>query len=192
MKAPSPLSAGAALAIATALASLLGLVAFHTGATIGAPPVVLGFAQGYETAAYERLLAKPTAKDLATAEAKARQALALAPYGNTARLRLAYIDTLQHGRLSTEGARLFAQSYDLVPLDPDIATWRVTFGLEHWAELSPQARQAIQHEFTTFARFNSRDADMSGVLNRVTNPSGRLAVALWTRNLQNDRPITRQ
>jgi hypothetical protein len=192
MKAPSPQSAGAALAVVTALASLLGLVALHTGVTIGAAPAVLGFAQGYEAKAYEVLTAKQTPGSLDVAAAEARQALAIAPYGNSPRLRLAYIDALQHGRLSPEGSRIFGQSYDLVPLDPDIATWRVAFGLEHWAELSPATRQAIQLEFTTFARFNSRDADMRGVPNTVKNPSGRLAVALWTRNLQNDRRGPRQ
>jgi hypothetical protein len=192
MKAPSPVSVGAVLAIVTAVASLLGLVTLHTGITIGAPPVVLGFAPGYETKAYELLTTKPTPRNLDVAAAEARQALALAPYGNTARLRLSYIDALQRGRLSPQGARLFAQSYDLVPLDPDVAAWRVAFGLEHWAELSPEARQATQHEFTALTRLNSHDVDMRGVLDRVGNANGRLAVALWMRSLENDRRTTRQ
>lgn len=169
----------ASLAAGTALLGLAGLMVLNTGATVGAPPISVALSQGYDEAAYRRLLKAPSPADLDWAAAKSRQALAVAPYENNPRLRLAYVETLRHGRLTPEGARLFSQSYDLLPLDPNVAAWRMGFGLEHWESLTPDARRAVYEEARAFHRLGSRDVDVRQVLRGVRNPSGRLAAALW-------------
>lgn len=179
MRMQGTIAAFAVLAATAATLSLGGLVVLNTGATVGAPPFAIGLSQGHDEAAYRRLLGMPSAADLNWASSKARQALAVAPYENGPRLRLAYIETLRHGRLTPAGVQLFTQSYDLLPLDPNVAAWRIGFGLENWESLTPEARRAVYEEARAFYQLRSRDVDVRRVLNSVHNPSGRLAAALW-------------
>lgn len=174
------------LAAATALLGLGGLVVLNTGATVGARPFVLGLSQGHDEAAYRRLLAAPSAADLDWAEAKSREALAVAPYENNPRLRLAYIDARRHGRLTQAGVQFFVQSYELLPLDPNVGAWRIAFGLEHWEDLTPDARRAVYEEARAFYRLRARDVGVERVLRSVRNPSGRLAAALWLHSFDRD------
>ena len=174
----------ASLAASGAALSLAGLVVLNTGATVGEPPFAIGLSQGLDEAAYRRLLDSPSVAELDWAAAKSRQALAVAPYENGPRLRLAYIETLRHGRLTPEGVQLFAQSYDLVPLDPNVAAWRIGFGLEHWASLTPDARRAVYEEAKAFHQLRSRDVDVRRVLRGVRSSSGRLAAALWLSSFE--------
>ncbi|HVI33727.1 hypothetical protein [Phenylobacterium sp.] len=178
----------ATLAAAGGLLSLGGLVVLNTGATLGPPPLTLGFSQGYDEAAYRRVLGSPSAADVDWAERKSREALAVAPYENSPRLRLAYIDFLRHGRLTPAGVQLFSQSYDLLPVDPNIAAWRIGFGLEHWEHLTPDARRAVYEEARAFHRLRSRDVNVPRVLASVRNPSGRLAAALWISSFDRHSP----
>lgn len=180
------LAALGGLAIATALLSFGGLIVLNTGTTVGVPPFVLGLSQGHDEAAYRRLLGSPSAADLDWAEAKSREALAVAPYENGPRLRLAYVETLRHGRLTPAGVEYFAQSYDLLPLDPNVGAWRIGFGLEHWESLTPEARRAVYEEARAFYRLRAREVGVERVLRSVRNPSGRLAAALWLHSFDRD------
>lgn len=173
----------AVLAVVTAFMAMAGVIVLNTGARLGAGPFVLGFSQGYDEAAYRLLLDAPTSAEIAVADDKARQALALAPYENTARLRLAYIDVLKHGHLTAAGAKHFALSYDLMPADHNVAAWRIRFGLEHWASLTPEARAAVFGEVRTFARLGSREVNVREILSSIRDPRGRLTAALWLRSL---------
>ena len=176
----------AVLASATALLAVGGLVVLNTGATLGSPPFVLGLSQGYDEAAYRELLPSASLANLDRAAARSRQALAVAPYENSARLRLVYIETLRHGRLTPAGVQLLVQSYDLLPLDPNVAAWRIGFSLEHWQSLTPDARRAVYEEARAFYRLGSRDVDVRRVLRGVRAPSGRLAAALWLHSFDRE------
>lgn len=179
MSRPSPwkiaaagvLTTGTLVLSATALASLLG----------ASTPI--GFAETYDKRAYALLTgpASPAALDSAASEAS--KALALSPYSNSARLRLTYIDTVRRGSLGPVGTAHLAKSYDLVPLDHTVAAWRVRFALEHWKELPPEARTAVETEARAFARTGSQDADVRAALGSIRSPEGRLAAALWLKTL---------
>lgn len=155
----------------TALASLSGA---------GTP---LGFAETHDRRAYDLLVKSSAPEALEAAGVEAGRALALSPYNNSARLRLAYIDTVRRGGLGGEGLARLAQSYDLVSLDHTVAAWRVRFGLEHWRELTPELRKAVEAEALAFSRSGSQDVGMALVLQSVRNPEGRLAAALWAHTL---------
>jgi hypothetical protein len=163
--------------------ALLGLISLNTGAALPLP-VPLGLTSGVDEAAF-RALAPPA--DLPRAETKAHLAIRLSPYQNNARLRLAYIDTLKAGRLSTTGEAEFRRSYDLLPIDADVAAWRIRFGLEHWQELTPASREAVYREAMAFSKVGSHDVNVPAILDSISNPSGRLAAALWRQSLKHNQ-----
>lgn len=143
----------------------------------------LGFAESHDRRAYKILDRRPQSPELSAAMAADRRALDLSPYNNAARLRLAYADTLKKGHLKGEGLDRFAESYSLVPFDYTVAAWRIAFGLEHWAELPPDVRRAVYAEAIAYGRSQSQDVGVPRVLQSVHNPEGRLAAALWLREI---------
>lgn len=155
------------------LAGLFPLGAIHIGSFAG------GFAVGHDRRAYQLLQTSRSPDALARAAEESRLALSLSPYDNSARLRLAYVDRLQHRSLGPAGVVQFSRSYDLVPYDHTVAAWRLRFGLENWAALTPEARAAVRREAMAFGRANSADVDVRGVLGSIHDPNGRLAGALW-------------
>jgi hypothetical protein len=159
------------------LAGLFPLGAFHVGSFAG------GFAVGHDRRAYQVLLGSSSPSALAVGAEESRLALSLSPYDNSARLRLAYVDRLQHRSLSSEGAAQFSRSYDLVPYDHTVAAWRIRFGLENWVALTPEARDAVRREAVAFARANTAALDIRAILRSIRNPNGRLAGALWLRSV---------
>jgi hypothetical protein len=174
------LPAAAALVGGTLIATVLALL---TLAGTPLPPFngkSLGFSEPHERRAFELLT---TDRSSAAAEAEANRALALSPYNNAARLRLMYIDTQRRGSIGPVGLQHLTRSYDLVPLDYTVAAWRVGFALEHWGQLSPEVRTAVQSEVMAFGRTRSRDANVRAVLRTIRNPDGRVAAALWLRSL---------
>jgi len=166
----------AALAAATGAAGLINL---NTGAPVGAGPVTIGFAEGYDAAAMTRLNAVQDRGELDSVERKAREALYVAPYATAARLRLAHVDLLRNGRLTQNGLREFERSYDLVPIDPDVGAWRIRFGLETWSMQSPRARQAVYAEAEALRPLHSHENDVDAALRSIQDPAGRLSAALW-------------
>jgi len=173
----------AALCATTAVASLVGLISVNTGASVGTGPFAVGSTDGYENRAYNLLVDSPSPAAIDEAEVLAKKALAVSPYDNTARLRLVYIASLRQGALSPRAVELFVQSYDLLPTDQNVAAWRIRFALEHWTELSPQARALVHDEVVTFADAGSVDPPVRQILGSIRNPSGRLAAALWLHGL---------
>jgi hypothetical protein len=109
--------------------------------------------------------------------------MALSPYDNEARLRLVYIDALRHPPVSSIGVARLAESYSLIPYDYTVAAWRIRFGLEHWAALTPELRAAIYEEAMAFGRVGSQDVNVRPILQSIHDPQGRLAAALWLQLL---------
>lgn len=143
----------------------------------------VGFAESHDKRAHAILDRSTAPAALTQATAEVGRALALSPYSNAARLRLAYIDTVRNGRLGPVGRARLAQSYDLMPYDYSVAAWRVRFALEHWRSLTPELRGRVHAEALAFGRGGIHDVDMRGALQSIRDPAGRLAAALWLREL---------
>jgi len=178
------LAASGSLAAAAALAGALALLAYSGLPAFPFTGRVLGFSEPHDRRSLEALVEATRLEDLLRAEREAEAALALSPYNNLTRLRLAYIEAERLGRLGPQGLTHLSRSYDLVPLDASAAPWRVRLALEHWGQLTPDIRMAVYREAMAFGRSGSREADVRPVLASIRNPEGRLAAALWLRALR--------
>ena len=180
------LAALGAVATAALGAGTLSVVAYAGGW------ILVPLADVHDRRAYELLDRSMAPAALDQAEAEVKRALALAPYSNTARLRLAYIDSIRHHGVLTDAGRAdLARSYDLVALDHTVAAWRVKFALDHWRELSPDLREQVYQETMAFGRLGSQDADVNASLKAVQSPEGRVAAGLWSQALAYAPPPTR-
>jgi hypothetical protein len=177
---PAAIIALAGLAFAASAASLAALIG-------QAGPLMhlrtLGFADSHDKKAFALLASGPSARDEAAAEA--RRALALAPYDNTARLRLAYAEALGPAPANRHAIDDLAMSYDLVQYDYTVAAWRIQFALNNWESLTPDLRRAVYAEAMAFGRSQSREVDVRRILQTIKDPQGRLAAALWLHALNN-------
>lgn len=145
-------------------------------------PLVLTLGQSH--AANAALVATPP--DQAAAAAASQRALSQAPYDSSSRLRLAYLDSLD-GELSAEGLGHLALSYELLPLDQYVSTWRVGFALEYWGDLTPELRKQVETEATTFLK-TSRRREMVATLEAVTSPAGVVPAVFWRERLKRSPP----
>jgi len=118
-------------------------------------------------------------RDYGPAKQLANSALSIAAYNTTARLRLAYIDFREHGRLTATGEHELARSYDLAPYDAFAASWRVKFALDHWSDLTPATRAAVHSEAVAFLKSGSQVANMRNTLNSIRSDDGQLTAAIW-------------
>jgi hypothetical protein len=167
------LAAGAFILGAAALTALMAQV----GPLMWTP--VMGLATSHDAISFRMLEGASTPATQAAATAQIERALALSPYDNQARLRLVYIDARRHPHISPAGVARFEESYSLMPYDYSVAAWRIRFGLEHWASLTPQLRSEIFTEAMAFGRAHSQDVEVRRILQSIHDPQGRLAAALW-------------
>lgn len=175
-----------ALTGATLLLSASALLALGAQAGPLMWPRAIGFAYPHDRRAFHILEAKaPSSAELEQAVAETGRAVALSPYDNAARLRMAYAGALLQGALKGESLKRLAESYDLIPYDHTVAAWRIAYSLEHWDSLTPDVRTAVQAEAMAFGRGLSSDVDVRRVLKSIKNPEGRLAASLWLRALAN-------
>lgn len=174
-------------------AGALSLAALSLAALQGRPlplgAATLRLSTGEDLRAKQVLDTGASREQFDRAEADVRRAIALSPYNNTARLRMAWIDAQRTGRLGPGGVRLFAQSYDLAPYDVAVAKWRIPFALENWKAIPPNTRANVRVEALAFGRDGSRMADVRTSLRAVQNPSGRVSAALWQRRLKVERKL---
>jgi hypothetical protein len=145
-------------------------------------PLVLTLGQSH--AANAALAATPP--DLTAATQASHRALAEAPYDSSSRLRLAYLDSLD-GELSDEGLSHLELSYELLPLDQYVSTWRVGFALEYWNVLTPELRKRVETEALTFLQ-TSRRREMVATLEAITSPAGAVPAVFWRERLKRPRP----
>lgn len=181
------------LAVATGLFSLLGVIALNAGGRAQAGPVVLlRLAAGADRRA-EPLLARPglpPAADRREAVALSRDAISQYPYDTAALLRLAYVDELDHGRLSPEGLGYLRRSYDLVPCDPVMGLWRIRFALENFSALTPDLRKSVAGEVRTmWGSPRKREGDLRTVAAQLRDPVGRIMLFLWLYRLEHGQAI---
>lgn len=177
---PTAVWALAGVTFALSLAALAALIG-QTGPLMAGAG--LGFSQSHDQRAFA-LLSTSAAMDRLRAEAEERRALALSPYQNTARLRLAYAYAASGPPVDAQAIGELATSYDLVQYDYTVASWRIAFGLENWGRLPPDLRRSVYAEAMAFGRAHSRDVDVQRVLQSIRDPQGRLAAALWLHALK--------
>jgi len=158
----------------------------NDGGEAGVGSASMNIAAGYDRRA-ERLLRNPAQIDAsarAQAERLSRAAIAQYPYDTSAWLRLAYVDSLEHGSLSPAGAGDLKRSYDLVAIDPFVGLWRVRFALENSQALSPEVRASVRNEAFALWRNSQNQPNLRGMLDTLHNPAGRLSLGLWLNRLE--------
>jgi hypothetical protein len=144
---------------------------------------ILDISQRDEDRANEALaLQRP---DLDAASADTWAALSQAPMTASAWSRLAYIDQVRSGRLTTEGRQYLERSYAVAPLGPDITPWRVRFAYENWQYMTPDLRQSAIAELRILTRYRGWVAkDLPA---EIQNPTGRFAAGMTIDLAKQDR-----
>lgn len=169
-----------------AVLSLLGLFALRGGGRVEvASTTLLEVAAGYDRQATEDLNSgHPSPATLAHAAAFSRAAIAQFPYDTRAWARLAYIDQLEHRRLTPAGVAALQKSYDLVGIDPDIGLWRIRFALENSQAIPRSLRASVREEVTALWTYWDDRQRIIDLQPKLENPAGRLSLALWINQLQ--------
>lgn len=170
------------LPLATLGLALAALAALTPTTSPIPSPLVL--TQGQSQAANHALGASPP--NIYAAVEASRRGLAQSPYDSSSRLRLAYLDSLDGG-LSADGIAHLERSYELLPLDQYVSTWRVGFALQHWADLPPDLRKKVENEAFVFLR-TSRRREMVATLEAVTSPAGVVPAVFWRQRLKRASP----
>jgi hypothetical protein len=171
-------------------ASLAALVALNSGGALRLGSAELApIAAGYDRLAEARLAgaAPPSPAARAESAALSRGAVAQFPYDTGAWLRLAYLDRLEHGRLTPQGLAALRRSYDLVAVDPDFGVWRISFALENSQSLPPLLRAAVREEVSALWTVQRDRGRLLNLRTQLQNPAGRLSLLLWINRLQADR-----
>lgn len=181
-RAKVPVAVPAALAVVTLGLSFASYAALADGEAFKAGPLRFALSDGYEAGAAKALSRLPPKLARSAAEARSREALALSPYNNTARLRIAYIEWARTGHLTDSGLQALAQSYDLAAFDHQAEGWRIRLALENWERVPLETRAAVREEAIAYAR-TLRRRDVIAMLRSVQNPSGRVAAVMWLRLL---------
>jgi len=178
------LAAASVLAAATVLGSVGALVALNAGGAVQIGSWrPLALAAGYDRAA-DALLERGRPGDLPRVDTLSRRAIAQHPYDIGAWLRIAYADGLGHRALTPKGIAALRRSYDLVAYDPDEASWRIAFALQHWTELPADLRAEVKAEAMAVGASWRHRARIVEVLRGVTNPAGRVTAALWVSQIE--------
>jgi hypothetical protein len=177
------------LAGATFLLSAVALWALNGGgqAQLGSL-ALMKLAAGYDRRA-EPILAPahaPPPRLRRQAAALSQAATAQFPYDTGAWLRLAYVDALDHGGLTSDGLKFLKRSYDLVAIDPQLGPWRVRFALENSQALTPELRAAARTETSALWKNGENREKLTQLATTIHNPAGRLSAALWLNRLAAD------
>ena len=134
-----------------------------------------------DPAAAERRVdaADPKGVNPAAQRQAALEVIAARPAEPSAWLRLAYADRLEHGRLTSVGARAVETSYLVSSYAGYLAPSRVGFALDNWSRLTQQGRAESVHEIN-IARTNPRLWRQMRIMaaRRRQDPSGQMAAVL--------------
>jgi hypothetical protein len=181
------LAGASGLALVVLATSVSGLIALQAGGEARIGPIsVMSVAAGYDRRA-EPMLAGAAIPPPATRRAAAalsRAAIAQFPYDLGAWLRLAYVDYLDHGGLTSAGLFDLKRSYDLISVDSELGFWRVRFALENSQALTPELRASVRREVTAMCQNPNHRAELRQTVPTIHNPAGRLSLALWLNRLE--------
>lgn len=184
------LIAFAGLGGACLLSSLAALVSLNAGGAIRLGSLdLMPIAAGYDRRAQGETAPPEAPPPMVRSEAasRSRGAIGQYPYDTAAWLQLAYLDTLEHGQLTSAGVADLRRSYDLVAVDPDFAIWRITFALEHSQALPTPMLTTVGKEVEAVWTAGRYRAQLLNLRSQLQNPAGRLALFLWINDLQADR-----
>jgi hypothetical protein len=172
----------AASALALALCALIALEGGH--GEVAAGGARLSVAAGYDRRAIALFL-KPnrTAADLVAADEANRRAYELYPYDTGALMRMAQVQAVQDGRLNERSIQEIRRSYDLVPIDSKLASWRIQFCLNNWVDLPSDLKAAVTQEYQALAKEPRHLDALRDSLRSVEIPTGRLVAAFWLARL---------
>jgi len=134
--------------------------------------------------AADAALATMRPQGLERAQRLSRLAISQNPYDTAAWLRIASADAVAHGRLTATGVAALSRSYDLVGIDPYVATWRTAFALQHWDQLPPDVKAATRSEAMAVGHAWTHRQKMIQALASVRNPKARMTAALWAERLR--------
>jgi hypothetical protein len=181
------LVAAVVLAGAGGLASVAGLWAVLSPE--GWSASVLPLSPPHEALANAKLNPDLGAVDLDAAERATRRVLSRSPGLATAWVRLAYIETWRHGRLTPKALEHLETSYEIAPLGPDVSRARTALIFESWAAASPPIRAQALREV---AAIRGRDREAAQKLaDDIRNPEGRLAIGMAIATLQSEDALRR-
>jgi len=188
MKVPrnARLAVGVLLAAATAILSLLGVIALRSGGEARLGPVpLMKIAAGYDRSALPILAgpAIPSFAERRRAVALSHGAITQFPYDVSDWLRLAYVDDLDHGGLTPQGVADLRRSYDLIAVDSELGFWRVRFALENSQVLPGDVRASVRREVAAMWVNPNHRAQLRQAIPSIHNPAGRLSLALWLNRL---------
>ena len=173
------LAALPAAMIGLCLAAYQGL---SQGEVVSAGPITFSLAEGHEARAVHVLSRARGLNSLRIAREESQASLALSPYNNMPRLRLAYLDWVETGRLTPAARQALITSYDLAAYDHEASEWRIRLALENWASVPAQTRAAVHAEAISYGRTLRRGRIVS-LLRSIQDPDGQLRAALWLREL---------
>jgi hypothetical protein len=183
-RAAIKLTAAGALVAATIASAGAVLAALNGGGAVRLGGwTIVELAAGYDRAA-DAALATMRPEGLERAQRLSRLAIFQNPYDTSAWLRIASADAVRHGRLTAAGVAALSRSYDLIGIDPYVATWRTAFALEHWDQLPPDVKAATRSEAMAVGRAQTHRRKMIQALASVRNPKARVTAALWADRLR--------
>jgi hypothetical protein len=178
------LAAAGALVVATIGSAGAVLAALNGGGAVRLGGwTIVEIAAGYDRAA-DAALATMRPEGLDRAQRLSRLAIWQNPYDTAAWLRIASADAVRSGRLTAVGVAALSRSYDLVGVDPYVATWRTAFALEHWDQLPPDVKAATRSEAMAVGHAQTHRQKMIRALASVRNPKARVTAALWAERLR--------
>lgn len=163
-----------ALAAVTALCASLGLWSFL--APDGPAGSILPLSPPHVRFADVKLDPSRGPVDLDGAERETRRALAHSPGLAIAWVRLAYIETWRHGRLTPAALEHLRKSYEVAPLGPDASAARITLIFESWPDAPPEIRSRALREVVAVRARNREEAHKW--VEAIRNPEGRLAIGM--------------
>jgi hypothetical protein len=170
------------LAGVAALASAWALAALNAGGEAAPIRIAAGYDRQAEPLLRGAALMRPANRARATE--LSRRAIAQFPYDTSAWLRLAYVDSLDHGGLTPAGVAYLKRSYDLVAIDPFVGLWRIRFALENSQSLSPGLRASVRDEASGLWRNGENREPLHEMARSIGNPAGRLSLSLWLSRLE--------
>jgi hypothetical protein len=118
--------------------------------------------------------ASNTPPDLSAARSRSFEGLSDRPLDSTAWVRLAWIAD-QEGR-EADMLDALDRSYVAAPHGPEVTEWRLRFGFDRWARLTPELRRQARVELAVAS--TTRPQMIERVREAVRDPSGRMAMAL--------------
>ncbi len=132
---------------------------------------------------------RPDAAELDRLDRLSAREVGLRPASGAAWLRRAAVDAAR-GRWESSSVAL-ERSFAVAPLQTSLFTRRTMFAYEHWGEISPSARQATIYQFKTEWRRQRQPKRFIAMANALSNPTGRVGMALQIAVLRAEPPPVR-